>query len=255
MSNENNNDNEQNPLHGDPFQALLDHFEEHGIHYSCKSEERRAWFSMNSGSALMKCRFSFASKGDILQIFIQYPVMVKEKFRALTAEFIARANYGLIVGNFEMDMKDGEVRFHISHVMPDGKLEDETIRRLFSTAMGTSDRYFAALMRVLFAGETPEDAVDLAELDQRADLLEGASTGSGGKSKGSRSPRTRRSNTPRKSRSKRRHQQEDHPSPEGKTGDEHPSQSTPPTVPPAPRTEEGNGHSGTSGEGNDHKEA
>lgn len=28
-----------------------------------------------------------------------------------TAEFLTRANYGLVFGNFEMDMHDGEIRY------------------------------------------------------------------------------------------------------------------------------------------------
>jgi hypothetical protein len=166
------NDENHNPIYGDPFQALLDHFEAVGIRYSCKREERRIWFSMNSGNAVQKCRFNFDKTGDVLQIFIEYPVMVKEPFRAIAAEFITRANYGLVVGNFEMDWKDGEVRFHASHVMPEGKLEDGMIRRLFGTALGTADRYYPALMQVLYAGTTPEDAVYLAELDYHAAHVE-----------------------------------------------------------------------------------
>jgi hypothetical protein len=253
-------DNKHNPLHGDPFQALITHFEEQGIRFSCNREERRMWFSMNSGSALQKCRFSFASKGDILQIFIQYPVLVNEKFRPLAAEFITRANYGLIVGNFEMDMKDGEVRYHISHVMPDGKLEDPTIRRLFGTAMGTADRYFPALMRVLFAGETPEDAVDLAELDQRADLIDADPRESGIKSKGGRAAKPTRENPRSKPRTKGGNRKKDPSSPKEISRDEPPSrdlrvQSTPPQIPPAPHTEEGNHHPGTEGESGDRKAA
>jgi hypothetical protein len=30
--------------------------------------------------------------------------------RAPPAEFITRANYGLIIGNFELDFEDGEIR-------------------------------------------------------------------------------------------------------------------------------------------------
>jgi hypothetical protein len=158
--------NESNSIWGDPFQALIDHFEAHDINYSSNSEERRAWFTMNSGSALQKCSFRFDSTGDALQIYIQYPVLVKEKFRMAAMEFITRANYGLVIGNFEMDVKDGEIRYHVSHLMENGQLTDETIRRLFGTAMGTSERYFPALMKVLFAGEIPQEAIDLVELDK-----------------------------------------------------------------------------------------
>jgi len=127
---------------GRPFQALIDHFDANGIRYSTNREERRAWFTMNSGSALQKCSFRFDKTGDVLQIYIQYPVLVKEKFRPAAMEFITRANYGLVIGNFEMDAKDGEIRYHASHLMEENILTEETIRRLFWTAMGTADRYF-----------------------------------------------------------------------------------------------------------------
>lgn len=201
-------DDKHNPIYGDPFQALLDHLESVGIRYSCKREERRAWFSMNSGNAVQKCRFNFDKTGDVLQIFIEYPVMVKEPFRAIAAEFITRANYGLVVGNFEMDWKDGEIRYHVSHVMPEGKLEDGMIRRLFGTALGTADRYYPALMQVLFAGSTPEDAVYIAELDYHAAHVEEpskkgrkVSKDGGSKPKGSGKTKAQATPTPAESES------------------------------------------------------
>jgi hypothetical protein len=205
-------DDNQNPIYGDPFQALLDHFEDHDIRYNCKREERRAWFTMNSGCALQKCSFRFDHTGDILQIFIQYPVLVKEKFLPLAMEFITRANYGLILGNFEMDIKDGEVRYHISHLMPEGKLDDDTICRLFGTAMGTSDRYFGPFMKLLFAGETPEDAIFLAELDHHAETVDSKKRRTG---KSKRSKRTPRKGSKPKESSRGLSQQPDQPSQEG----------------------------------------
>lgn len=226
------NDDNHNPIYGDPFDAVIAHFEAHGIRYSSKREERRAWFTMNSGSALQKCSFFFDKTGDVLQIRIQYPVMVKEKFRPAAMEFITRANYGLVIGNFEMDCADGEVRYHISHLMEEGRLEDVTIKCLFGTGMGTADRYFPALMRVLFAGETPEDAVDLAELHKFAHEEE--STPKKSDSKGTRNAsESTQAPTPPKP--------EDHPSCDT------PAQPTPPPIPPAPSSENQSGQDGQEG--------
>jgi hypothetical protein len=80
-------------------------------------------------------------------------------------EFFTRVNYGLVLGAFEVDLRDGEARYHISHLIGDRRLEDEVIRRIIGSALSTADRYFPAYMRVLFGGDTPEDAVFLAELD------------------------------------------------------------------------------------------
>ncbi len=251
---DNTPDNESNSIWGDPFQALIDHFEAHGIRYSSKREERRVWFTMNSGSALQKCSFRFDKTGDVLQIFIQYPVMVKERFRLAAMEFITRANYGLVIGHFEMDAKDGEIRYHVSHLMEENILTDETIRRLFGTAMGTADRYFPALIRVLFAGETPEDAVDLAELhkfeeDERpsgkAPVAKKPAASSSLKK--SRAKRTRKAPpTPAAESSSK--SQEDHPTPDS------PSQSTPPPIPPAPNSKV-QGETPGGNEGEDRKAA
>src|SRR5438552_11284376 len=42
------------------------------------------------------------------------PVRVPQQSRAAISEFVTRANSGLIIGNFEMDFADGEVRFRTS---------------------------------------------------------------------------------------------------------------------------------------------
>ena len=228
-------DDNHNPIYGDPFDVLIAHFEANGIRFSSNRERRRAWFTMNSGSALQKCTFGFDRTGDVLQIRIQYPVLAKEKFRPHAMEFITRANYGLVIGNFEMDLKDGEIRYHTSHLMKEGQLDDDTIQRLFSTAMGTADRYFPALMRVLFAGETPEDAVDLAELhkfepEDESPSKKAPAPKARGKAKKSGSNRTRKAseNTPAPASPK----PEDHPVSDS------PTQATPPPIPPAPRADD-----------------
>jgi hypothetical protein len=169
-------------------------------------------------------------------------------------EFITRANYGLVIGNFEMDAKDGEIRYHVSHLMEENILTDETIRRLFGTAMGTADRYFPALMRVLFAGETPEDAVDLAELYRFADEATTSKKQTGGKSsstgKADKKPSSKRT---RKSSSKTPRSFESKPQEDQPTSDSH-VQSTLPPIPPAP-TSEAQGETPGGNEGEDRKAA
>ena len=88
------------------------------------------------------------------------------------AELITWANYCMPLGKFEMDMKDGEVRFHITHVIGELGLSSDLIEKHFMTAYYTADRYFPAFMQHLHAGYTPEDAVFHSELDSHADLVE-----------------------------------------------------------------------------------
>ncbi len=51
-------------------------------------------------------------------------------------------------------------------------MNDEVIAGVFSVGLATADRYFPAIMRVMFAGHTPADAVYLSELDVHAEAVE-----------------------------------------------------------------------------------
>lgn len=75
------------------------------------------------------------------------------------AEFITRANWGMRIGNFEMDLTDGEVRYKSSLDFEGQPLSPQLIRNAIYPAVTTMDRYFPSLMRVAFGGATAADAV------------------------------------------------------------------------------------------------
>jgi len=151
---------------GTPFQALVDHCEANELSFAIFREEKRVRLNICRKHALYTCHLRISTDDEIFQIHLNYPVLAKdEKMRPSVTEFFTRVNYGLVLGAFEVDLRDGEARYHISHLIGDGRLEDEVIRRIIGSALSTADRYFPAYMRVLFGGDTPEDAVFLAELD------------------------------------------------------------------------------------------
>ena len=151
---------------GTPFQALVDHCEANELSFAIFREEKRIRLNICRRHALYTCHLRISNDDEIFQIHMNYPVLAKDqKMRPSVTEFFTRVNYGLVLGAFELDLRDGEARYHISHIIGEGRLEDEVIRRIIGSALSTADRYFPAYMRVLFGGDTPEDAVFLAELD------------------------------------------------------------------------------------------
>ena len=161
-----NNDSPDPSLFGAPFQSLVDHCEANELNFSIFREEKRIRLSICRRHALYTCHLRISNDDEIFQVHMNYPVLAKdEKMRPSVTEFFTRVNYGLVLGAFEVDLRDGEARYHISHLIGDGPLEDDVIRRIIGSALSTADRYFPAYMRVLFGGDTPEDAVFLAELD------------------------------------------------------------------------------------------
>lgn len=91
------------------------------------------------------------------------PVNTPEDKRPSMAEFVTRANYGLIMGNFEMDYRDGEVRFKTSIDVDGGELTDALIRNMVYSNVMTMDRYLPGIMALMYGGATAEEAIAQVE--------------------------------------------------------------------------------------------
>ena len=82
----------------------------------------------------------------------------KEK-RLAMAEFLTRANYGLIIGNFEMDFSDGEVRYKTSIDVEDDRLSVALIKNLVYANVLTMDRYLPGVMSIIYGDVSPAQAI------------------------------------------------------------------------------------------------
>ena len=148
-----------------PFETLVEHCKEHDIKCHVNHAKKFISFSMCGEAAVYKVRWAITHDDEMLQMDVSIPVQVRdEKMRPLVLESLMRANHRLALGNFNLDHSDGEIVYHIACPIGEAGLEDLIICKLFGTALATTDRYFTALMRVMYGGHTPEDAVYLAEL-------------------------------------------------------------------------------------------
>ncbi len=93
------------------------------------------------------------------------PVKVPEAKRAAMAEFIARANYGLYIGNFAMDFSDGEVRYKSSLDFEGVELSVPLITHAVYPAVNTMDEYLPGIMKIIATDESPEAII--AEIEKK----------------------------------------------------------------------------------------
>ncbi len=158
-----------------PFQVLVDHCEAAELRFRADPEAKGVFFSIRGELAIYDLALLITHEDEIFQVHVTLPVATREeRLKPLVAEFVTRANHKLVLGRFDYDMDEGRLLFHVGHAFGNRGLDDQTIERLLATAMFTSDRYFPALMRTLVGGETPADAVYLAELDHHAANVEEA---------------------------------------------------------------------------------
>jgi hypothetical protein len=86
-----------------------------------------------------------------------------EKTRPQVTEFITRANFGLTIGNFELDYANGAVRFKTSIDYTGDELSADLVRNTILAAMDGVEAYAEALAEVLDGHKSPKQAVEEVE--------------------------------------------------------------------------------------------
>lgn len=87
------------------------------------------------------------------------PVSVPESKRLALAEFITLANYGTIIGNFEMDFSTGEIRYKTSIDVSDSNLTFTQIKQLVYTNVMMMDEYLPGIVSAINNDVEAKDAI------------------------------------------------------------------------------------------------
>ncbi|MEQ9623319.1 YbjN domain-containing protein [Coleofasciculus chthonoplastes] len=102
------------------------------------------------------------------QQFVFYsicPVTVPKSKRRGLGEFIARANYGMIIGNFELDFAEGEIAYKTSIDVEGSTLTFPQMKRLVDTNVTMMDHYLPGIKSVIQGDASPEEAI--AQIEKR----------------------------------------------------------------------------------------
>ena len=119
----------------------------------------------------MQLNFALEEENNRIRFSMDTEAMKEVRFMAYkenphTMLFLTRANYGLHVGNFEMDMTDGEVRYKTTGVADENTMPGlDVIRRLTYVGFSMFDHYVPSLLSILYGGKTAEEAIAEAEKD------------------------------------------------------------------------------------------
>jgi hypothetical protein len=153
------------------FERVAGYLDANDWNYTANEEKK--YFSAG-------CRIKDASVRVILDVhesedwqrvlvYSCFPVFVPENKRAAVAESITRINYGMIYGNLEMDLADGEVRVR-TIVEADGNLGDPMIERALASNLETADRFLAPTLAVAFGNAVPDKVRELVSHSEPATL-------------------------------------------------------------------------------------
>lgn len=152
---------------GQLYTAVVDYLTEDGWNFRVAEEDVAVQMGFRGRSSSWQCLCIVDEEKGFVRFYSILPAVVDEPLRATIAEFVTRANYGLPIGNFEMDWSDGEVRYKTSIDIEGGELTAKMVENLLMSNLTTTDRYLPGLMRVLYGDKEPAEAVtEIEEQDE-----------------------------------------------------------------------------------------
>ncbi|MCD6499170.1 MAG: YbjN domain-containing protein [Deltaproteobacteria bacterium] len=120
------------------------------------------WFGGKNGT--WACLARVSDGRNLFAFYSIFTTNVPEERRTAVADLLTRINYGLPLGNFELDFADGEIRFKTSIDIQGGTLTFDMWKTVVYVNVFTMDMYFPALTKVVEGTTTPEQA--LADIEK-----------------------------------------------------------------------------------------
>ncbi|MCS6820133.1 MAG: YbjN domain-containing protein, partial [Chitinophagales bacterium] len=134
-----------------------------GFRYNVFDENpnKKAWLiNLQLKNGAVRVIIEYFPQNLVVSIYSVFAINIPEPKRKAVAEYITRANYGLLLGNFEMDFNDGEVRFKNSYALDDTfPHSEEVLRRNFVVNVEMMDKYLPGMMAVVYGNAIPEEMI------------------------------------------------------------------------------------------------
>ena len=147
--------------------AAMTYLSSVGLEFEIIDDESDEWLILGyleTNIGVLRISTLIQRQSAQLIVYAYHSLVVLEPIRHKAAELVTRANYGLSIGNFELDMDDGELRFKVNCQIPPGGMSPHNVGLALDAALGTLAHYHTAFVRCLYDGLTPQEAID--ELDQ-----------------------------------------------------------------------------------------
>ena len=127
--------------------------------YSTLENQTIAKTSFQGKNGEFNCFIQAREEQEHMVMYSVLPVFAPPGRRDEVAQFITRANYGMMIGNYELDYEDGEVRYKTSLDLEDVPEIGLLLRNMIYANVLTMDKYMPGLMRVIYGGISGAEGV------------------------------------------------------------------------------------------------
>lgn len=119
----------------------------------CSALDKRNWrytkheddlvvtFGVNGDDLPMEYVVAADSKSQLIRLISRLPVKMSESKRVEGAIAVCAASYGMVDGNFEYDISDGEITFVMNATFRDSLIGTELIEYMIDCSCAMVDKY------------------------------------------------------------------------------------------------------------------
>ena len=132
------------------FEAVINFFKENNWLFFQMEQEPALQMSFQGENGQWMCLVKVREEQEQLIFYSISPVKVAENKRLVMAEFLSRANFGLSIGNFELNFADGQIRYKTSIAAKGNGVNSALIGQLIFANLLTMDEYLPGIMSIIY---------------------------------------------------------------------------------------------------------
>jgi len=145
------------------FNKVVEYLESQNWKYSIRGDNEFFEFNMGLKGKINSCRMVVLVSDKEIQAMGFCPLKASSDSFNDVIEFITRANYGLKVGKFEFDYRDGEVRYQSCLPCREGIPSLRDVEHVVDIPMLMLQRYGDGLVKNIMGFGNPES--DIREIE------------------------------------------------------------------------------------------
>lgn len=145
------------------FNTVIEFFEEDGWNFHWLEGMSVLSVPFTGKNGRWMCYAQAREEQEQFVFYSVSPINAPPERQTALANFITRANYGMIIGNFEMDHSDGEVRYKTSIDVEGDQLSAALVKQLVYANVIIMDRYLPGIMAVIYGDSDPASEIEKIE--------------------------------------------------------------------------------------------
>ncbi len=145
------------------FQEIINFFTQDDWSFTKNQGELTLYLGFEGQNGTWNC-YAIAREEEEQFIFYSIcPFNIPETQRIAVSEFITRANFGIVIGNFELDFRDGQIRYKTSIDVENNQLNFAVIKQLVYANVRMMDEYLPGIISIINNDLSPEVAINQIE--------------------------------------------------------------------------------------------